>query len=93
MPVPQATAASLFMENTARRRAISRIQSGGPLAATLGIPLLTTIAMASLAGRIHRCFGAGTWDSAHPPKDARPGRNCEQRGAQNRVADFSQIEG
>ena len=46
MPVAQATAASLFMENTARRRAISRIQSGGPLAATLGIPLLTTIAMA-----------------------------------------------
>jgi hypothetical protein len=34
----------------------------------------------SLAGRIHRCFGAGTWDSAHSPKDARPGRNCEQRG-------------
>jgi DHA1 family inner membrane transport protein len=46
MPVAQATAANLFAENTERRRAISRIQSGAPLAATLGIPLLTTIAIA-----------------------------------------------
>jgi MFS transporter, DHA1 family, inner membrane transport protein len=46
MPVAQATAATFFAEDTARRRAISRIQGGGPLAATLGIPLLTTIAIA-----------------------------------------------
>jgi MFS transporter, DHA1 family, inner membrane transport protein len=45
MPVAQATAASFFVEDTARRRAISRIQSGAPLAATLGIPLLTTSAI------------------------------------------------
>jgi predicted MFS family arabinose efflux permease len=45
MPIAQATAASFFVEDTARRRAISRIQSGAPLAATLGIPLLTTSAM------------------------------------------------
>jgi predicted MFS family arabinose efflux permease len=44
MPVAQATATASFMEGTRRRRAISRIQSGAPLAATLGIPLLTTIA-------------------------------------------------
>jgi len=46
MPVAQATAANLFAEDTERRRAISRIKSGAPLAATLGIPLLTTIAIA-----------------------------------------------
>lgn len=45
MPVAQATAASFFVEDTTRRRAISRIQSGAPLAATLGIPLLTTCAI------------------------------------------------
>jgi predicted MFS family arabinose efflux permease len=45
MPVAQATAASFFVEDTTRRRAISRIQSGAPLAATLGVPLLTTMAM------------------------------------------------
>jgi predicted MFS family arabinose efflux permease len=48
MPVSQAIAARLFVGEIDRRRAISRIQSGGPLAATLGIPLLTTIAMAIL---------------------------------------------
>jgi predicted MFS family arabinose efflux permease len=46
MPVSQATATTFFVEDTVRRRAISRIQSGGPLAATLGIPLLTTVALA-----------------------------------------------
>src|SRR5262249_33263969 len=45
MPVAQATATASFVEARRRRRAISRIQSGAPLAATLGIPLLTTIAM------------------------------------------------
>jgi predicted MFS family arabinose efflux permease len=46
MPVAQAVAATFFVDDTGRRRAISRIQSGGPLAATLGVPLLTTIAVA-----------------------------------------------
>jgi predicted MFS family arabinose efflux permease len=45
MPVAQAVAATFFVDDTGRRRAISRIQSGGPLAATLGVPLLTTIAI------------------------------------------------
>jgi predicted MFS family arabinose efflux permease len=45
MPVAQATATASFMEGARRRRAISRIQSGAPLAATLGIPLLTTLTM------------------------------------------------
>jgi MFS transporter, DHA1 family, inner membrane transport protein len=45
MPVSQAIVAASFVD--ARRRwAVSRIQSGGPLAATLGIPLLTAIAAA-----------------------------------------------
>jgi predicted MFS family arabinose efflux permease len=44
MPVAQAIAAISFVDETPRRRAVSRIQSGGPLAATLGIPLLTAIA-------------------------------------------------
>jgi MFS transporter, DHA1 family, inner membrane transport protein len=48
MPVSQAIAATIFVGDIDRRRVISRIQSGGPLAATLGIPLLTTIAMAIL---------------------------------------------
>jgi predicted MFS family arabinose efflux permease len=46
MPVAQAIAATSFVDETTRRRAVSRIQSGGPLAATLGIPLLTAIAVA-----------------------------------------------
>ena len=46
MPVAQAIAAVSFVDETTRRRAVSRIQSGGPLAATLGIPLLTAIAVA-----------------------------------------------
>jgi predicted MFS family arabinose efflux permease len=46
MPVAQAVAATFFVDDTGRRRAISRIQNGGPLAATLGVPLLTTIAVA-----------------------------------------------
>src|SRR5215470_14730549 len=45
IPVAQAKATASFVEVTMRRRAISRIQSGAPLAATLGIPLLTTIAI------------------------------------------------
>jgi MFS transporter, DHA1 family, inner membrane transport protein len=45
MPVAQATATASFVEVARRRRAISRIQSGAPLAATLGIPLLTTLAI------------------------------------------------
>jgi predicted MFS family arabinose efflux permease len=45
MPVAQATATASFVEVARRRRAISRIQSGPPLAATLGIPLLTTLAI------------------------------------------------
>jgi MFS family permease len=44
MPVAQATATASFVGVARRRRAISRIQSGAPLAATLGIPLLTTLA-------------------------------------------------
>jgi MFS transporter, DHA1 family, inner membrane transport protein len=44
MPVAQAVAAAVFLEDSARRRAVSRIQNGGPLAATFGIPLLTLIA-------------------------------------------------
>jgi MFS family permease len=46
MPVAQAIVAASFVTDAARRRAVSRIQSGGPLAATLGIPLLTAIAVA-----------------------------------------------
>jgi predicted MFS family arabinose efflux permease len=46
MPVAQAIVAASFVKDAARRRAVSRIQSGGPLAATLGIPLLTAIAVA-----------------------------------------------
>jgi predicted MFS family arabinose efflux permease len=44
MPVAQAIATVKYVDETARRRTVSRIQSGGPLAATLGIPLLTVIA-------------------------------------------------
>src|SRR6516165_5051191 len=44
MPVAQAVAAAVFLDDSARRRAVSRIQNGGPLAATFGIPLLTLIA-------------------------------------------------
>jgi MFS transporter, DHA1 family, inner membrane transport protein len=44
MPVAQAVAAAVFVDDSARRRAVSRIQNGGPLAATFGIPLLTLIA-------------------------------------------------
>jgi DHA1 family inner membrane transport protein len=44
MPVAQAIASVKFLDETARRRAVSRIQNGGPLAATLGIPFLTVIA-------------------------------------------------
>src|SRR5439155_5207632 len=46
MPVAQAIVAICYAGDTPRRRAISRIQSGSPLAATLGIPLLTVIAAA-----------------------------------------------
>jgi len=46
MPVAQAIVAAAFVEDTARRRAVSRTQSGGPLAATVGIPLLTASAAA-----------------------------------------------
>jgi predicted MFS family arabinose efflux permease len=45
MPVAQAMATASFVEVARRRRAISRIHSGAPLAATLGIPLLTTLAI------------------------------------------------
>jgi len=44
MPVAQAVAAAVFPDDSARRRAVSRIQNGGPLGATFGIPLLTLIA-------------------------------------------------
>jgi MFS family permease len=44
MPVSQAIVAASFVDDAVRRWAVSRIQSGGPLAATLGIPLLTAIA-------------------------------------------------
>src|SRR5262249_51166040 len=44
MPVAQAIVASAFADETARRHAVSRTQSGGPLAATVGIPLLTASA-------------------------------------------------
>jgi DHA1 family inner membrane transport protein len=46
MPMAQAIVASSFVEDTARRHAVSRTQSGGPLAAILGIPLLTASAAA-----------------------------------------------
>jgi predicted MFS family arabinose efflux permease len=46
MPVAQAIVASVFTDETARRHAVSRTQSGGPLAATVGIPLLTASAAA-----------------------------------------------
>jgi len=46
MPVAQAVVASAFADDTARRHAVSRTQSGGPLAATVGIPMLTAIAAA-----------------------------------------------
>jgi predicted MFS family arabinose efflux permease len=44
MPVAQAIVASSFADDTARRHAVSRTQSGGPLAATVGIPVLTASA-------------------------------------------------
>jgi predicted MFS family arabinose efflux permease len=46
MPVAQAIVAAAFVDDTARRHAVSRTQSGGPLAATMGIPLLTVCATA-----------------------------------------------
>jgi DHA1 family inner membrane transport protein len=46
MPVAQAVVARSFVDDTARRHALSRTQSGGPLAATVGIPLLTASAAA-----------------------------------------------
>jgi MFS transporter, DHA1 family, inner membrane transport protein len=46
MPVAQAIVARSFVDDTVRRRAVSRTQSGGPLAATVGIPLLTASAAA-----------------------------------------------
>ncbi len=46
MPVSQAIVATSFVDEAVRRWAVSRIQSGGPLAATLGIPMLTAIAAA-----------------------------------------------
>jgi len=46
MPVAQAIVAASFSDDTARRHAVSRTQSGGPLAATVGIPLLTASAAA-----------------------------------------------
>jgi predicted MFS family arabinose efflux permease len=45
MPVAQAMATASFTDVARRRRAISRVHSGAPLAATLGIPLLTTLAI------------------------------------------------
>jgi MFS transporter, DHA1 family, inner membrane transport protein len=42
MPLAQAIVAASFDADAPRRRAVSRTQSGGPLAAILGIPLLTT---------------------------------------------------
>jgi len=44
MPVAQAVVASSFADDTARCHAVSRTQCGGPLAATVGIPLLTASA-------------------------------------------------
>jgi DHA1 family inner membrane transport protein len=44
MPVAQAVAAAVHIDDATRRRAVSRIQNGGPLAATFGIPLLTLVA-------------------------------------------------
>jgi predicted MFS family arabinose efflux permease len=44
MPVAQAVVASTFSDEAVRRRAVSRTQSGGPLAATVGIPVLTASA-------------------------------------------------
>jgi predicted MFS family arabinose efflux permease len=44
MPVAQAIVAASCVDDTARRHAMSRTQSGGPLAATVGIPLLTASA-------------------------------------------------
>ena len=46
MPVAQAIVAASCVDDTARRHAVSRTQSGGPLAATVGIPLLTASAAA-----------------------------------------------
>jgi MFS transporter, DHA1 family, inner membrane transport protein len=46
MPIAQAIVARSFVDEAARRRAVSRIQNGGPLAATMGIPLLTASAAA-----------------------------------------------
>lgn len=46
MPVAQAIVASSCVDDTARRHDVSRTQNGGPLAATLGVPLLMGIAAA-----------------------------------------------
>jgi predicted MFS family arabinose efflux permease len=45
MPLAQAIVAVYFGGDSARRRAVSRTQSGGPLAAILGVPLLTATAV------------------------------------------------
>jgi predicted MFS family arabinose efflux permease len=44
MPVAQAIVAASCVDETARRHAVSRTQHGGPLAATMGIPVLTASA-------------------------------------------------
>lgn len=46
MPVAQAIVATSYVDDTARRHVVSRTQSGGPWAATVGIPLLTASAAA-----------------------------------------------
>jgi predicted MFS family arabinose efflux permease len=80
MPVAQAIVAASFVDETARRRAVSRIQSGGPLAATLGIPLLTAIAAAlQWRSAFYSAVWAGAGDHAHPLEDTPPGRDGGQR--------------
>jgi len=79
MPVAQAAATAFFVEVTARRRAISRIQSGAR-GCYLGHPGTDDDGGgAQLAWRIHHGFGTGTRDRGACARGSRPGRGCEQR--------------
>jgi MFS family permease len=67
MPVAQAVAGTVFLDDAARRRAVNRIQNGGPLAATFGIPLLTMIAGAvQWRGGFRPGKGLSSWSLCWP---------------------------
>jgi len=80
MPVAQAVVAAACADDTVRRRAVSRTQSGGPLAATVGIPVADgQRGGIAVARRLSRGVRAGARDRASPVADALPGRGSRQR--------------